>query len=172
MRNAAANVRESCERRGVYGRGEVRTGTGVRLADVGAEGEGGGAALEEEDPPDVEEGGAAEGVVAPLVAGRDEGAHEAGDDHDDVHEDDGEDVGEREARVEQELEQEERGRDRPVDVAGVLRDGRSAQGDAMEVEDIPRWNGSSRRPRHEGTRHGSGSRRGRRPWRSRQWRRW
>jgi hypothetical protein len=119
MRNAAGmlgqpRVHEDAERE--------RTRAGVRALDVGTESERGCAALDEEHEPDVEERGAAEGVVAPLVAGRDERADETGDDHDEVHEDNGDDVGEREAGVEEQLEEQERRGDRPVDVTNILHD--------------------------------------------------
>jgi hypothetical protein len=97
------------------------TGAGVCALNVRAESQSRSAALNGQHIPDVRKGEAAEGEVSPLVARGDEGADEAGDDHDEVHEDDGDDVRERKARVEEQLEEEERSRDRPVDVANVLR---------------------------------------------------
>ena len=75
------------------------------------------AGLPAEHVEDVEEGDAAEGEVAPLVAGADEGASEAGDDHDFVDEDDEEDRGPGHAGGEEQVGEKERGGDDPVDVS-------------------------------------------------------
>jgi hypothetical protein len=121
--------------------------------------------------PDVEEREAAEGVVTPLVAGRDKCADETGDDHDEVEEDDGDDVREREAGVEEELEQEEWRRDRPVDVAHVLR-WVSLSTMYDKEKNKPRSSASCRTGDHGGTRRRWRSSRGQRPWRSTKWRPW
>jgi hypothetical protein len=97
------------------------TGAEIRLVDVIAERGRASAGLDEKHPPNVDEGCAAECEVAPLVARRGERADQASNDHDQVHEDDHEDLRERQAGVEEQLEEEERGRNRPVDVAGVLQ---------------------------------------------------
>ena len=68
---------------------------------------------------DVEEGCAAEGEVAPLVARLHEGTDEAGDDHDPVGEADEEDGGPGHAGCEEEVQEEEGRRDEPVDVSDV-----------------------------------------------------
>lgn len=86
-------------------------------ADVATQGVGVFAGLPAEHVEDVEEGDAAEGEVAPLVAGADEGASEAGDDHDFVDEDDEEDRGPGHAGGEEQVGEKERGGDDPVDVS-------------------------------------------------------
>jgi hypothetical protein len=88
-------------------------------ADVAAQGVGVAARFPAEHVEDVEEGDAAEGEVAPLVAGADESAGETGDDHDFVDEDDEEDRGPGHAGGEEQVGEKQRGGDDPVNVSEV-----------------------------------------------------
>ena len=88
-------------------------------ADILAHGVGVLAGLEGEHVRDVEEGGAAESVVAPLVASVDEGADETSHDHDLVNEDGEEDGRPGHGGSEKQVHEQQWGGDRPIDVANV-----------------------------------------------------
>ena len=73
----------------------------------------------QKDEPDVDESGASESKVTPLVRADDETSDETSDDHDKVKEDQGDDVREGQSGGEDQLEQEAGGGDDPVDVPHV-----------------------------------------------------
>jgi len=73
----------------------------------------------QKDEPDVDESGASESKVTPLVRADDETSDETSDDHDKVKEDQGDDVREGQSGGEDQLEQEARGGNDPVDVPHV-----------------------------------------------------
>jgi len=98
---------------------EVSTMASVDGSHVITKTTSGQASVAEEDDPDINEGGASEREVAPLVSGGGERADEAAYDGDDIEENGSEDVGPREAGREKDSEQDEgRGGD-PADVAHV-----------------------------------------------------
>ena len=72
--------------------------------------------LPAEHVEDVDQGNAAKGEVAPLVAGADKSAGETGDNHDLVNEDDEEDRGPGHAGSEEQVCEQQRGGNDPVDV--------------------------------------------------------